>query len=702
MFNKKKIALCVAIAISQQAFAEEAVFSFDEVQVSATRSQQSIQDTAASVAVISDETIEADMINNVADLFQYTPGVDIESDARQGVQDINIRGIDGNRIKILVDGVTQPDQFENGFSFINSGRVDVDIDMLKSVEVVKGAASSLQGSDAIGGIVSFTTKDPRDFLSENKDFGGHLKFNYSSADRSFTESVALANRVGKFESLVSYSRQDGNELDNFGDPDKQDTEANNLLLKLQYQFNDANRLEFTGEYVNSDIDTQLSSDFYTDYKGNDQSDRYRLGLKHILKANAQLVDTLTWKVNYLSKEQNSITERNYVSNGNEQTKDYVYKDEGVQADIQLDKSFTIGNSEHYFVYGASFESKDISNTNLEYNSAYDDTEVFYVPDASELNYGIFLQDEIVMNNFILTPGIRFDSFSTDPGTNFPDGSYDTSLYEKYSDSAVTGRLGALFSINEQHKLFAQVSQGFRAPDFQELFYSFSNANYGYGSVPNPELEAETSISYEFGWRIDTEASFTELSVYYSDYDDFIDYQSIGLSNGINQYQYINIDQAEIKGIEVSNTLDWNKLVGAPEGVSTRLAASYTEGEDGEGNALNSVNPWNAVVGFNYDAPEGKWGTSLKVSYTAKKDQDDITASTDFTGAELDMFAPDSSTVVDLSAYYVPIKDLTLRAGIFNLTNEKHYNWSDVSGLEEEDKSLSQAERNFSVTAKYVF
>jgi len=702
MFTKKTLALCVAVAISQQALAEEAVFSFDEVQVSATRSQQSIQDTAASVTVISDKTLEADMINNMSDLFQYTPGVDIESNSRQGVQDINIRGIDGNRIKILVDGVAQADQFENSYNFINSGRVDVDIDMLKSVEVVKGAASSLQGSDAIGGIVAFTTKDPSDFLSKDKNMGGHLKLNYSSEDNSFSESVALANRLGKLETLVAYTRQDGEQVDNFGTPEEQDTAANNLLVKLQYQLNEANRVELTGEFVTSSIDTKFDDDSYTDYSADDQSDRLRIGLKHILKADSTLVDTLTWQVNYLSKEQNSVTERTFVSSGNEQTKDYVYKDEGFQADAQLEKFFTLGNSEHYVVYGASVESKDISNTNLEYNSTYDDAEIFYVPDASELNYGFFVQDEIVINDFILTPGVRFDSFSTDPGSNFPDDSYDTNLYEDYSDSAVTARPGALYNINAQHNVFAQVSQGFRAPDFQELFYSFSNATHGYESVPNPDLEAEESISYELGWRVDTDASFTEVAVYYSDYKNFIDYQYTGFVDGLYQYQNVNIDKAEIKGIELSNTLDWHKLVGASAGISSRFAAAYTEGEDGDGNAINSINPWNAVLGLNYDAPTGTWGTSLKVSYTAKKSASDVTPSTDFFGAENDMFLTDSSTVVDLTAYYVPIKDLTLRAGLFNLTDEKYYNWSDVNSLEEEDDYYSQAGRNFSVTAKYRF
>ncbi|WP_295899023.1 TonB-dependent hemoglobin/transferrin/lactoferrin family receptor [uncultured Vibrio sp.] len=708
MHNKTPLAVMVTAILASNSVLAEDVYTLDEVVVSTTRTNQTIQDTAASVTVISDQDIEENMANDVSELFSYTPGVDVQKDSRQGIQSINIRGMEGNRVKILVDGVSQPNQFKNSFSFINSGRVDVDVDMLKSVEIVKGAASSLQGSDAIGGIVAFETKDPSDFLKDGKDVGGHAKFNFSSADNTFSESVALANRVGDLETLVAYTRRDGEEVDNFGEVDEQSSDANNLLLKLQYQFNPAHRVELTGEYVNNNVDTNFTDDSYTNYTGEDISDRYRIGIKHIWAMESVAADTLTWQLDYLAKEQQGITNRTYVSSsrsytaGNVQKKDYVYSDKGVQADIQLDKFIQTGSVEHFIVYGASLSSKDIENTNNEYNSINDDTVVFYMPEASEMRYGFFAQDEMTIGNLILTPGVRFDSFETDPGNNFPDGgSYDPSDYKKYSDSAVTGRLGGLYTVNQENKVFAQISQGFRAPDFQELFYSYTNPGR-YASVPNPDLKAEESISYELGWRHDVAASSTEFAVFYSEYDNFIDNQKTGMNGRVTEYQYVNIDEATIKGVELGNTLDWFELTGSAEGITTRVAAAYTEGKDGNNDPLNSVNPWNAVIGLNYDAPSNVWGSSLKVTYTAKKKEGDVTPGTNYLGQTQDVFAPDSSTVVDLTAYYVPMKDLTLRAGIFNATDEEYYNWSDVRDLTEENKFYTQAGRSFAITAKYDF
>ncbi|EIO5095764.1 TonB-dependent hemoglobin/transferrin/lactoferrin family receptor [Vibrio parahaemolyticus] len=693
MYNKSILSASILIALSQGAYAEDHS-TFNEVVVTATRTNSQIEDTAASVAVVTDKNIEESMVTGLDDLFEYTPGVTVKTNSRQGVQSINIRGIEGNRIKVLVDGVSQGNQFESGNTFINSARVNVDTDLIKAVEIVKGAASSLHGSDAIGGIVAFETKDPADFL-KGRNFGGHAKFNYSSEDNTFSESVALANKTGYLESLVAYTRRDGNELDNFGDLADASTEANNLLVKLQYQVNDAHRVEFNGNYIRNKGNGKQSYNGYTNATSEDVTEQYQVGIKHIWEMQTALADSLTWQLDWLSKEENGITDR--VKGQNIQRKDYIYEDEGYQFDSQFDKYLSLGSTEHYFVYGASFSDKDIKNVNKEYNSASANKEIFYIPSASERRYGLFLQDEITVGNFTITPGVRWDAFETDPGdtSSNPSGNA-ASDYKKFSDSAFTGRLGSVYKLNEQHRLFAQISQGFRAPDFQELYYSFGNPMHGYIFKPNPDLKAEDSISYEFGWRHNNDISSSEVSVFYSDYDNFIESKTVsGTWTPVTDpaiQQYVNIGKATIKGIEFSNQLSWNKFMPI-EGFSSRVAAAYTEGEDGNNNPLNSVNPWNLVAGFNYDS-EQNWGTTLTINYTASKDKSDIND---------DKVLPISAaTVVDITAYYKPIKDLTLRAGLFNVTDEEYYNWNDVRDLQTENKDLTQAGRNWSITAKYEF
>ncbi|WP_394250352.1 TonB-dependent hemoglobin/transferrin/lactoferrin family receptor [Vibrio profundi] len=709
MYKKTLLSTAVFLALSGTSFAEDFA-TFDEVVVSATRTNQTLDNTSASVSVVTDKDIEENMVKDVNDVFEYTPGVTMNSSARQGAQTINIRGMEGKRVKILVDGSSQPGAFSGGpYAFINSSGITVDPDMLKSVEIIKGAASSLHGSDAIGGVVAFETKDPSDFLKDGANYGGQAKMTYSSEDKSFSEHVALANRFGDLETLVAYTRRDGEEVQNFRNTDalenydveSQETQVDNLLVKLQYQVDENHRVEFLAELIEDTSDSDIYHSTYPTYTGADETQQNRYAIKHIWFADAAIADSITSKVSYLTKDENGVTNRYnpaYMGRfgpvaANNQRKDYTYTEDKLELETQLDKE--LGN--HYLVYGATYSTSDISNTNMEYNDSKDDVLYVYTPDAKEEKLGIFLQDEISFagGNLILTPGIRFDHFSTDPGDNTGED------LDKFSDSAVTGRIGANYSVNETGTLFGQISQGFRAPSFDELYYTYDNPAHYYVNNPNPDLKSETSVSYELGYRHNTASTSSEFSVYYSDYDDFIEQvvtEKVGL---VSHYSYINMNSATIKGAEFSNQLLLDGLIGAPRGLSTNFIASYTEGEDGNGNPLNSVNPWNAVLALNFDAPSTNWGTSVKFNYTADKSLSDINLDED-NGGNADQVELPSATVIDVTAYYKPTKDLTIRAGIFNVADKEYYRWNDVRGDDELYKANSQAERNYAITAKLAF
>lgn len=746
MYKQTLLSASIVLALTSTAHAEEYAL-FDEVVVSATRTEQQLEDVAGSVSVVTEEDIDKNLAKDLADTFKYIPGVSVETDSRHGIQGINIRGLGGNRVNILVDGVSQPARYNSGYSFLQSSRVMTDTEMFKSVEIVKGSASSLYGSDGIAGIAAFQTKDPSDFVSDDKQLGGYVKLGYASDTNEFSESVALANKFGDLETLVAYTRRDGEEVDNFGTPDEQDSSSDNLLVKAQYQVNDENRIEFVGEYGQKQTETQLDktgqtflSDFggmppsfrmglgnidWDQNYGDDESEQTRLGFKHILEKDITIADKLEWGIATVKKDENGNTHRNGeitsvspmvpgsptpdVPTGDDalraEHKDYIYKEKSVQFDIQATKYIETASVQHTLVYGANYQTKDIENRNLTRNLIDDtDSTIFYQPNAEETRYGAFVQDEMLLLNeaLRLTPGIRFDSFETTPDVK-TEGIDPSVTYDKHSSSAVTARLGAVYDLNEDWKTFAQISQGFRAPSFDELYYSYDGGS-SYENRPNPQLEAEESITYEIGFRHNTELSSSEIAFYYSDFTNFIDNKVVeeGATNSDpDVYQYVNVDEAIIKGVELANTLDISALAGINEGITSRFAIAYTEGEDGNGNSLNSIEPWNAVVALNYDAPTQNWGTSIQLSYVAKKSNSDLNLDSN-NGGTTDQAENPSATVVDLTAYYVPVKDLTLRAGLFNVTDEKYWAWDDVRGRTELDLDDTQAGRNWAITAKYDF
>ena len=127
-----------------------------EVAVTATRVEENVKDVPATISVIDAQQIDRGLVQNIQNLFRYEPGVSVNTDPnRFGASSINIRGLEGNRVLIQVDGVRAPSLFTFGVGpFNTSTRNMVDLDSMKRVEVLRGPASTLYGSDALGGVVS--------------------------------------------------------------------------------------------------------------------------------------------------------------------------------------------------------------------------------------------------------------------------------------------------------------------------------------------------------------------------------------------------------------------------------------------------------------------------------------------------------------------------------------------------------------------
>jgi hypothetical protein len=149
-------------------------FVIEQIVIVAHKDQRSIRDVAANVTVMSREDINASLSASLSDVFRYTPGVDYESaGSRFGDEGINIRGIGGNRVAILLDGVPLSDQFDVG-SFSNATRDFIDAGLIERIEVLHGPASALYGSSAIGGVVAVRTPDPVDIIGHESS-GGDLQ-----------------------------------------------------------------------------------------------------------------------------------------------------------------------------------------------------------------------------------------------------------------------------------------------------------------------------------------------------------------------------------------------------------------------------------------------------------------------------------------------------------------------------------------------
>ncbi len=346
-----------------------------EVVILATRTERSAADVPATTTVLDKDASVFSLATSMRDYARYEPGVSMPygtggtgagRNSRAGTSSINVRGLDGNRVLMTVDGIRQPDLFNFGGSY-NVGRDYVDVDSLKQVEILKNAASSLYGSDAIGGVVNFTTLDPEDLLATlGKNTAVRLTTRYDTADDSWSNTIATAQRAGQIEYLLLYTRRDGNEIDNRGtlQPDPSSYNVNNALAKLVWNPSTRHRFELAAEYLERSSDNDLVSSrrnptgttITRSLLLNDDVSRMRFSLEHKYDATGLglIFDRLQWNVYY----QNTNSPEHLVENRDTtagapggasvryRVSDYLYSQDHIGANFNFTKDLDIGSFHH--------------------------------------------------------------------------------------------------------------------------------------------------------------------------------------------------------------------------------------------------------------------------------------------------------------------------------------------------------------------
>ncbi|MDE1231440.1 TonB-dependent hemoglobin/transferrin/lactoferrin family receptor [Vibrio aestuarianus] len=712
MYTKTLLSASILVALSPSSFADN-LHQFDEVVVSATRTEQSKKDVSSSIETISAKELKSTMSNDLQQALSYTPGVDALGDGRFGISSFNIRGVEGSRVKMMIDGVQQPTPYNPGATEQRKYSNAIEMDTLQAIEVNKGPSSTLYGSDALGGVVLLRTKNPDDILVTEGDenrFG--IRSGYSSANDQFKTTLTWAMRQDKLETLLMATYANGHETETHSSgadiegPDRgaqnpADSQLGNLLAKAFYQANDDHRLGLTVEYYNKQYDEDelnyngysiMPGFTYSDNYNEDTSERLRVGIEHQWLMSSQLADSLHWSLSYQDSRSLSKNYDTTPMNG-KRRRQREASDQSIQFDTQLSKIVEIDNNAHEFTYGLSLLNNDFNLDNTDYKLNYGTSAPGStgLPDATVIQWGLFLQDQayLMQERLVLTAGIRYDSFEATPSV---DEGYTTS-YEKNKDDAFTGQLGSVYHLNPNLSIFGQISQGFKAPTVYDLYYFY---NQGAIIEANPDLKAEKSLAYELGLRGQNEFANFEFSTFYNDYKDFITQTKGGEQNGKDVFTKENLDEVTIYGAEFSSKLYLDKAFNAPQGMYSRLTVAYADGEDKKtGDALDSVAPLTANVGLGINRHQ--YGTMLNVKMVASKTDWQSETNTDVAGY----------TLVDLTAYYQPIQDLTLRAGLFNIFDKKYWLYNDLSGRDATGETFSQdikaqPGRNWSINIDYQF
>jgi hemoglobin/transferrin/lactoferrin receptor protein len=722
--------------------------NLQQVTISATRQEQDVSGVPSTVTVHTREELDRNNVNSIKDLVRYEPGVSVGgAGTRAGLSVYNIRGIDGDRVLTQVDGVQVPDGFFNG-PYAQTNRNYVDPEIVKRVEILRGPASVLYGSNAIGGAVSYYTLDPDDIIKPGQDVGARLKTGYSSADDSWLTSGTVAGRTGDFDGLLHLSQRNGHETESYGETggtglnrteaNPEDVRTTNVLAKLGWNYADDARFGLTYEHYKDDRDThQLSAvggpfnagrgfGFYQSRTGNDTITRERFGLEHRFALDSLLADNIKWTLNYQIAKTDQSTEEIYAPSRTVlRNRDTTYKDRQWVFDAQADKAFAIADTDHVVTYGTTIKQDKVtglrtgSGTCLTVagtcrvvgaaSPADTLTPASDFPDPTINTYSLFAQDQIAWNDWTFVPGLRYDYTQLKPHLTdeFLVTADQSGNGEVNEDTKTWHRLspkfGTTYRFDDNYTWYGQYAEGFRTPSAKALYGRFENLAGGYQVAPNPDLEPEKSKSYETGLRGQFEAGTFDVAVFYNKYRDFIDENAITPGYTETTFQSNNIKHATIKGLELKGRLNLDSF-GAPNGLYTQGSVAYLYGRnDDSGEPLNSVNPLTGVFGLGYD--QDQYGALLNWTLVKRKTRVDSTSFNTPDGTSTQFKTPGYG-VLDLAGFYKVSDDLTVNAGLYNLTDKKYWQWDDVRGYDSVGEAsvtqpanldrLTQPGRNFAI------
>ena len=670
----------------------------DAVTSAATRVKRPIDAVPGTVSVITTEDMERENVQDIRDLVRNEPGVSVGSQPnRGGNTNFTIRGIGGNRVLLMVDGMRTPDFPDSNQGAGTYSREQPDLEDIKRVEIIRGPASALYGSDAIGGVVAYTTKDPSDYLiTGGRDTYASLKAAYNGANDSFAETFTGVARHGNVEFLGLYTRRDGHNTklgNSYYESNPQNWSENNFLGKLVLRPSETDTVRVIGEVTDKITKTHVISSIgdspaafakVFDEWGNDRTQHYRLSAQWEHNAPIGFVDRIDFMAYYsgMYRYEDTATLRGGLAGAvptNMRTSSYLFAQDVFGAELQMESKGEIFGLANQFVYGGSFSwTKTTRPRNRQQITlatgvttptvAGEQTPTKNFPDSDILQTGIYLQDEITAGRITVTPAVRLDWYSLIPK---PDDSYwrSAATLPATPDIGVTNyisaspKLGVVYRFTDEYSTYAQYGRGFRAPPYDSGNFGFNNAASGYQIIANNNLKPETVDGFEVGVRGKyKEGSSWAVSGFYNSYTNFIDATQVGTgAGGIIIFQYNNLPKVDIFGIETRGEYRFS-----PQWALSGYFAFARGVDTTTGLAVDSVDPWKGQARLRYGFGPG-FGAQLIGT---------VVGSHHNVSNEYYFQAPSYGTI-DVTASYEWNPHFKVNVGAFNVTNAKYWNSQDV-------------------------
>lgn len=698
------------------------------VVVESERIEEPIDETAAH-ATITAEQLRREMAISIKDAVRYEAGVSVSNNpSRFGQRGFNIRGVDGDRVAMQIDGIGLPDEFKTG-GFSDAGRNLVDIRLLKKIDIQRGSGSVMYGSGALGGAVNYVTPDPEDYLIGGRRYAGRIETQYIGAHDARALLPVLAFGGDRLKFLASGVFQRASETESFGrkdiigpDRDAPNPQSESLgtgLLKLVMAPSLSLRTSLTWEEYARDVETNLLSQIRgqaTSLRGEDFYRRSRVSIE-------QHIDDLAigkLKLHVYAQRsntfQNTYETRRPIAPANweDVIRSFDYDQDSIGLRVMGESTFQRAGAHRLFWGLEASRRESLQMRGGETRRTSDgyykclDPNLGVIPgptpclvdQVNDLAYpdrdfppstidtlGLYAQDNWLLSDaWSLTLGFRYDrqELKIDPDIIYldpdRDGTYKTAPQPKTS-AAVSPKLGATWRFRPEYALSLSYNFGFRAPPYDSVNYGFDNSGQGYISVPNVDLEPEYSRGPELKLERQTAFGRWAVSAYRTDYVDFIEMESLcdsanpqptdppicAANPGRLVFQSINLPEAWIQGIEV----EFLQRIG--DTWRLRSSLTYAKGRDYDGNPINSIDPLKGVFSVAYMRPA--WEIEAALTLVDAKHRKN--ARRNDGGGLVRQFLPKGYGVLDLRAHWHFARNGRASFGILNALDRKYVHWADV-------------------------
>ncbi|MCB1008882.1 MAG: TonB-dependent hemoglobin/transferrin/lactoferrin family receptor [Acidobacteria bacterium] len=674
--------------------------------------ERPVGEIAGTASVVDRQELDRRQAQTLEDLVRYEPSISVVGSAgRFGSNGFRIRGVDGNRVAIEVDGVPVAEGFSVG-SFADAGRDLVEPELLRTVEILRGPASAAHGGDALGGVVVLTTRRPTDFLAAEESTGGALRLGYDGRDegRRGSGTFAAAGERWRFLGLASFRRS--HETGNQGavPPDPADAQRGAAFLRLERAFA-RGLLEMTLDREERRVETNVRhlvhgpGQFATTERllGDDRVERTRIlatllwgGLGGVLD---ETTTQLYWSESATAQETaqwRSLDSRTPYPTRRDRR--FEFREELAGAKWIAVSEAAVGGFAHRVVWGGEVEAtrwserRDGRETNLDSGAVTnvllgEELPVRDLPISKALALGFFAADEIALGEgrWRLQPALRYDRYTMDPR---PDRLYR----EDFPDlpvvgidvDALTPKLGLIRDLGRDHSVYLQYAEGFRAPPAYEVNIGLRIPIFDYEAVPNPDLEPERSRGVEIGWRLGGPRVAVHVAAFENRYVDLIESRvNLGRDpeTGVTRFQSVNRDRARIRGLEGRLRIELGAPGTTARGWSLDAAFAWAEGEDTRRDRpLNSVDPARLQAGLSWTSPDGRWWASAAGTWVASKEGEVDTS-------VADLFTPAAYSLLDLYCRWQPRGRWSLDLALLNAFDRKYWSWGRARGLVADDPLL---------------